>query len=184
VNRCGRKPESSTPQLLRCPCINPLNNNDPDADDVVGEAREEGLAVSGPGERGALWLAGGLGEVWEVGSEVVDDGLRLEVEDLDRRGGGGAEPVPVGGEDEGVDDVSGLEGVEVLALVQVPEHGDAVLATGSGERSVGRDGEGVDVTGVAEVVGLKLALGKLPNLRKMLSAQKVPLFKSRSFHDG
>ena len=59
--------------------------------------------------------------------------LGLEVEDFDAGGGGSAEPVAVGREDESVDDVTSLEGVEVLALVEVPEHGDAVLATGGRE---------------------------------------------------
>ena len=146
------------------PVQSTLSNNGPDADEVVAETSEEGLAVGGPGDRGALGLASVLGEVSEVWAEVVDNRLGLEVEDLDRRGGGGAEPVAVRREDEGVDDVTGLKGVEVLALVQVPKHGDAVLSTGSGERSVGGDGEGVDVAGVAVVVGLQLAVGELPNL--------------------
>ena len=55
--------------------------------------------------------------------------LALRVEDLDARGGRRAEPVTVGGEDEGVDDVTSLERVKVLALVQVPQHGDAILTT-------------------------------------------------------
>lgn len=63
-----------------------------------------------------------------------------------------------------MDLVVGVEGVEVLALVEIPEHGGAVLATGSAEGSIGRDGDGVDVAGVADVVGLELAAGELPNL--------------------
>lgn len=141
-----------------------LDGDDPDADEVVGVTGKEGLAIGGPGEGLSLGLASLLGQLVEVGLEVVDDRLGLEVEDLDRRGGGSTEPVTVGGEDKGVDDVSGLKGVEVLAVVEVPEHDNAVLATGGSEGSVGGDGEGVDVTGVAEVVGLELALGELPNL--------------------
>ena len=161
--------------------VHHLNNNGPDPDRVVLETSEKGLAVGGPCERGAFGAAGVGGELVKVGLEVVDgrpevsqhrlnlrhegeDSLRLEVEDLDRRSGGGAEPVPVGGEDERVDNVAGLERVEVLALVEVPKHGDAVLATGGGEGSIGGDGEGVDVAGVAVVVGLELALGELPDL--------------------
>jgi hypothetical protein len=56
----------------------------------------------------------------------------------------------------------------VLALVEVPEHGDAVLSARGGEGTVGGDGEGVDVPGVAEVVGLQLALVKLPDLMSAL----------------
>ena len=52
---------------------------------------------------------------------------------LDALGGGGAEPVAVGGEDEGVDDVISWESVEALALVQVPKHGDSILAARGAE---------------------------------------------------
>lgn len=92
--------------------------------------------------------------------------LALEVEDFDACSGGSAEPVTVRGEDEGVDDVTSLKGVEVLALVKVPEHGDAVLATGGSERTIWRHGDGVDVAGVAVVVGLQLELLQFPNLRR------------------
>jgi hypothetical protein len=60
----------------------------------------------------------------------------------------------------------------VLALVQVPEHGDTVLATGGSEGTVGGDGDGVDVTSVAIVVGLQLELGKFPDLMESVS-QKI-----------
>jgi hypothetical protein len=91
--------------------------------------------------------------------------LALEIEDLHARRRGRAEPVAVRREDEGVDDVASLERVQVLALVEVPQHRDAVLAPGRGERAVGRDGDGVDVPGVAVVVGLELELLELPHLR-------------------
>ena len=53
-----------------------------------------------------------------------------------------------------MDFVSGGEGVEVFGLVEIPEHSGAVFAAGGAERSVGGDGHGVDVAGVADVVGL------------------------------
>lgn len=53
----------------------------------------------------------------------------------------------------------------MLALVEVPEHSDAVLSSRRAERSIGRDGDGGDVAGVAVVVGAELALGELPDLR-------------------
>ena len=70
----------------------------------------------------------------------------------------------------------------MLALVQVPKHGDAVLAAGCGKRTVRGDRDGVDVAGVAVVVGLQLELGEFPNLRwevladvrqKWISTRKV-----------
>ena len=95
--------------------------------------------------------------------------LALKVEDLDARRGRRAEPVTVGGEDKGVDNIASLERVQVLALVEVPEHGDTVLATGGREGTVGGDRDGVDVTRVAVVVGLELELREFPDLRRRVS---------------
>lgn len=47
--------------------------------------------------------------------------------DLDAGSGGSTEPVAVGAEAQGVDDVSSVQGVEVFAFIQVPQHGLAVL---------------------------------------------------------
>lgn len=63
-----------------------------------------------------------------------------------------------------MDLVVGVEGVQVLGLVKIPEHGGAVLATGGAEGAVGGDGDGVDVSVVAHVVGLQLAAGEFPDL--------------------
>lgn len=65
-----------------------------------------------------------------------------------------------------MDLVTGGQGVEVLGLVEVPEHGCAVFAAGGTEGAVGGDGHGVDVAGVADVVGLDAAIGEFPYLRK------------------
>lgn len=54
----------------------------------------------------------------------------------------------------------------MLALVEVPEHGDAVFASGGSEGTIGRHGYSVDVSGVSVVVGLQLELGQLPDLTK------------------
>ena len=138
----------------------------PGADLIVGVTGEQGLAIGGPGEGDALGLAGLLADLDVLGLELVNLGLLLKVEDDDGRGGGGAEPVAVGGEDKGVDLVTGGERVQVLGLVQVPEHGGTVLATGGAERAIGGDGDGVDVTGVTDVVSLDTAGGELPDLFK------------------
>ncbi len=63
-----------------------------------------------------------------------------------------------------MDGVAGVEGREVLALVEVPQHGGAVLAAGRAQRAIGGDGHGVDVAGVANQVGLQLAVGEAPDL--------------------
>ena len=99
-----------------------------------------------------------------LGLELVNLALLLKVEDDDAAGGSSAEPVSVGREDKSVDLVAGVEGVEVLGLVEIPEHGGAVLTTGGAERAIGGDGDGVDIAGVADVVSLELAGRELPNL--------------------
>lgn len=43
----------------------------------------------------------------------------------------------------------------------------AVLAARGAKGAVGGNGDGVDVAGVADVVGAELALGELPNLKHM-----------------
>ena len=75
--------------------------------------------------------------------------------------------------------VTGLEGVEVFGFVEIPEHGRAVFAAGGAEGAVGRDGYGVDVARVADVVGLDAAGGQFPDLRRILLA-RVTL----GFEDG
>ena len=139
-------------------------HNTPGTDLVVSVTSEESLAVSAPGQADALGLAALLALLDVLGLELVNLALLLEVEDGDAGGGGSAEPVAVGGEDEGVDLVTGVEGVEVLGLVEVPEHGGTVLAAGGAEGAIGGDGDGVDVAGVTDVVGLDTAGGELPNL--------------------
>lgn len=90
-------------------------------------------------------------------------GERGSYPNLDGVGSGRAEPVSVGREAESVDDVTAVERVQVLVVVEVPQHGLAVLATRGAERAVRRDGHRVQVAGVAEMVGLELAVGQVPH---------------------
>lgn len=70
-----------------------------------------------------------------------------------------------------MDLVVGVERVQVLGFVQVPEHGGTVFATRSAKRAIRGDGDGVDVTGVADVVGLQLAGRELPDLEFLLKSK-------------
>ena len=151
----------------------------PDTDIVVGVPSEQGVSVRRPSQRhtlgssGLLWVL--LGAVADpLGGELVNLALLLEVEDDDVRSGGSAQPVTVGREYEGVDLVTGVERVQVLGLIQVPQHGGPVLSSGSAKRSIRRDGDGVDVTGVTAVVGLDTAGRELPNLWNDLRQYKLP----------
>lgn len=100
----------------------------PRANEIVRVAGKEGLTVGTPGQADALGLAALLADGSVLGLELLHLALLLQVEDDDGAGGGGAEPVAVGREGEGVHLVPGVQGVEVLGLVQIPQHGCAVLA--------------------------------------------------------
>lgn len=130
----------------------------PDTDDVIGVTGVQGLSIGGPGQRQALWwiLLGWL--------QLFDHGLACQIPDLDRWTVGNAQPVAVGREAQGVDDLVVLQGVQMLAIVQVPQEGLAVLASGRAEGTIGRDGHGVQVSVVSEMVDLQLAVGQIPDL--------------------
>ena len=100
----------------------------------------------------------------EVGAQLDDSRLALQVPDLDARGGGRAEPVAVGREGQRRDGVARVEGVEALALGQVPQARDAVLPSRGAERAVGGDGDGGDVARVLDEVEAELAVGEVPDL--------------------
>ena len=91
---------------------------------------------------------------------------------LDASGGRGAQPVPVGREDERVDDVSGVKRVEALALLEVPQHGGPVLATGGAQRPVRRHGHRVQVPGVADQVRVQLAVRQGPHLHQLVPSRR------------
>jgi len=137
----------------------------------------EGGAIAGPGEgetRGGV-LSDLLDAGEEIGGVFVDlrDGeLRLQVPDLDGFVGGSAEPVSVGGEAKSIDDISSLKRVQVLALGQVPKHGNTVLSTGGAKRTIRRDRDGVQVAGVAHEIGHQLAVGEIPHLNNLIPSAR------------
>ena len=138
----------------------------PTTDLAVRVTRKQSLPIRRPGQGGTVRLGGEgvLALRRPFGLQVVDHVLALQVPDLDTLGSGSAQPVTVGGEDEGVDDVPGIQGVKALAFVQVPEHGRAVLSARGAEGAIGGDGDDIQIPGVADQVLLELAVGKVPNL--------------------
>jgi hypothetical protein len=141
-----------------------------DTDQVVGVTGEEISAISRPCEAGAVRDLRVLAYRGNIKLDLVDHALGLQVPDLDALGGGGAQPISVGREHKGVDDVTSLKRVESLALGKVPEHGSTVLATGSAKGSIGGDGHGVEVSVVADKVGAELAVGERPDLDESVPA--------------
>ena len=138
----------------------------PSPDQIIRIPRKQCLSIRAPRQTHTLGLPALLTYGRIFGLQLVNLALLLEIEDDDGARRRGAEPVSVRGEDEGVDFVTGGQRVEVLGLVEVPEHGCAVFAAGGTEGAVGGDGHGVDVAGVADVVGLDAAIGEFPYLRE------------------
>ncbi len=66
--------------------------------------------------------------------------------------------------------------VQVLAIVEVPKHSLGVLSAGSAQRTIRRHGHGVQVTVVANVIGLKFAVGQVPDLENKHDLAK-PFFE-------
>mmetsp|Transcript_11618 Transcript_11618/g.20915 ORF Transcript_11618/g.20915 Transcript_11618/m.20915 type:complete len:242 (-) Transcript_11618:39-764(-) len=63
-----------------------------------------------------------------------------------------------------MDDVAGIEVVKARTLGEVPKDGNTLLTTRSAERSIGGDGDSVNVTSVASKVEKLLGLIEAPNL--------------------
>lgn len=69
----------------------------------------------------------------------------------------------------------------MLALVEIPKHGDTVLAARSSQGPIGGNSDGVDIACVAIVVGLELELGEFPNLQQ---GQRCARRNGSSIKDG
>ena len=136
-----------------------------DTDDVVGVSSEESGSIGRPCQTGA---GRHFSELWGFGSKSVDNDLWFQIPDLDGIIGGGTQPVSVGAEDQPVDDVTGIQAVQSLSFVEVPEHRGIVLTSGSGQGSIGTDTDSVQVSGVSDEVVSELAVGQVPDLDKFV----------------
>jgi len=157
-----------------------------DADLVISETSEQVEAVSRPSEGYAIGdsLVRALAlRGRDLRFKLSNHLLGLQVPDLDGDLSGSNQPVPVGGEDHGVDNRSGFQRVQVLLLLQVPEHGSAVLSAGSAEGTIGRDSDSVQVSLVVlEGVLQQLRLGVLevPYLDLLVPAARNEEGRGRS----
>lgn len=77
---------------------------------------------------------------------------------------GDAQPVTVWWEAESVDAVIVVQGVQMFAIVKIPEQSFGVFATGCAQWTVWWNGDGVQVTIVTLVVDLEFAVGQVPDL--------------------
>jgi len=136
-----------------------------DVDVPVGGTGEQGVSVRRP-LQGHAPRDSGLRD--GLGGELVQDVLVLQVPDLDGSIGGGAQPVVLRGEAHGVDGGVVLQRVQVLSIIDIPQHGGSVLTTGTTKRTIRRDGDGVQDTSVSGQVGLQLAVVEVPDLDELV----------------
>jgi len=147
-----------------CGCVLQL----PNPDIAIGVAGEQRQTVHAPAKASALgWRLVVL--VADLNLQLFDQLFLLEIPDLDAGAAGSAQPVSVGREDELANFLFGVEAVKGVlgGIAEVPELGSTVFATGSGERSIGRDGDRVDVAGVSvggAKVGLEVEVAEVPYL--------------------
>ena len=83
---------------------------------------------------------------------------------LDGGPGGSTQPLPVRADREGVDSVGVVQGVQVLAALEIPEQGLDALAARATKRAVRGHSDGVQAAGVVDVVGLQLVVGLVLHL--------------------
>ncbi len=98
--------------------------------------------------------------------------LGFQIPNLDGTTHGRAQPVLVGREAHGVDDVASIERGQVLALVQVPQHGHAVLAARGAQGAVRRHSDGVDIALVALQVVVQFAGCQAPHFDQLIPASR------------
>ena len=137
----------------------------PNTDQVISVTSEKVLTISRPSKRNNFRSLGRGGRKNKVRSELVNKRSLLEIEDLDRAGSGSTKPVSVRREGQRVDLITGSKGVKVLEAVKIPKDDVTVLATGSAKRSIRRDSNGGNVSGVSNVVGNELGVLDIPNLK-------------------
>jgi len=147
----------------------------PYTDDIIRVSSEQGLTVSRPGHRQTLRRIG----LAVLGArrddfilELIDFRLSFKIPDLDGGTGGGAQPVAVGREAQGVDNVIVVQDVQTFIVIQVPQHGFAVLATRSTQGTIRRDSDCVQITRVVIMVLLQTAVGQVPDLDHVVPAAR------------
>jgi len=152
-----------------------LVTNTPDSDNVVGVSSVESETIGGPGQRdgrGSLALSRCQTKVGDILVQLGNQRLGLKIPDLDGGLSGSAQPVSRGREGEGIDDITSVEAVKLLSVVEIPESGGTVLASRSAERSIRRNSDRVDVSRVSNQVSDQLAVGKIPDLDELIPTSR------------
>lgn len=63
-----------------------------------------------------------------------------------------------------------IQSMQMLSVIQVPQHGFAVLAAAGAQRAIRRNSDGVQVARMTRVVGLDAAVGQVPYFNHAIPA--------------
>merc|ERR1719334_2385052 len=130
-----------------------------------------GLAIGRPGQGQALWRIGSCTSR-HFRPQFLHHVLALQIPDLDGRSSSGTKPVPVGTESKSIDGVRMVQGVQMLPIIEVPQHRLGILPPRCTQRTIRAHGYSVQVTCVANVVGLQLAVGQVPDLDVLIPTRR------------
>jgi len=134
-------------------------------DEVIRVSTEEGRSISRPLKAGTVRSTSLGRDLVKVSRpQGVDNNLRLEIPDLNLLICCSTKPVTVGRETQRVNNLTCIEGVKTLSLVEVPKHGSSIFSSGSAKRSIRGNTNSVKVTGVSNKVIAEFAVGQRPNL--------------------
>jgi len=142
------------------------------SDQVISVTSEEVSSISRPGEASAVWNNSVLSNWWNIQLDFVNHAFGFQIPNLDALGCGSAEPVSVGGEDKGVDNVTSLKRVKSLSFSKVPQHSNTIFTTRGTERSIWGDGHSVQISVVSREVGAEFAVAEGPNLHKLIPTSR------------
>ena len=153
-----------------------ISPNTSDGNTVIGISTKQSLTIGAPSQAEAVIV---LLSLSLRGLQFLYNTLALQIPDHDATACGSTEPVSCGWEAQSVDLIFGFEGVEMFRVVQVPEHGSSVLSSWGTERTIGGDGDYVDVSSVSVVVSAELAFAQFPDLdhKSALSMKNYNVFR-------
>jgi len=136
-------------------------------DVTVRLTREQSVTVSAPGKRHP-GRETSLVLLLLRREDLLLNALVLQIPNLDGLIRRSDQPVVLRGEGKVVDRGGGVQGVQVLAIVDIPEHGGTVLTSRRAEGTVRRDGDRVDRGAVAREVVAELAVVQVPHLDELV----------------
>jgi len=135
-----------------------------DTDNVVCVASKQDGAITVPSKGQGLSI-GRLGvKFWDVLVQLGNEGLALEVPDLDSCFSCSTEPILGGTEDQLADGISTFKRVQMFSFIEIPQTNRAISSSRSTEGAIRRDSHTVHIGRVTNKVSAKFAILKIPHL--------------------